>query len=82
MSNITESLCKDPQGGNITLGFACNINRKTQASDIHTWIKLMQVWGKLNTNMPHVSLPESRLKAHCDLQYCINELEIKSKSLK
>jgi len=41
-------------------GDVCNINRKTQTYDIHSWIMLMQVWGYTEARLPHVKLPEAR----------------------
>ena len=43
--------------------------------DLHAWIMLMQVWGAHSGTQPHLSLAESRHKAHTLLMRCHNELQ-------
>jgi len=60
----------------MNLGEVCNINKEPQVNDIQQWIMLMQVWGAHIGNMPHLTLAESRHKAHSFLQICHDKLEM------
>ena len=40
-SKLTDAICFLNKGGNMNLGYVCNLNRKVRPSDIRTWIMLM-----------------------------------------
>jgi len=42
--------------------------------ELRNWVMLMQVWGRQNPKIPHLSLPHCRLQAHQDLDLCIEKL--------
>ena len=68
LSQCSELLCHLPKGAILHLGEVCNMHRVTKVEDLHSWIMLMQVWGAHSGNQPHLTLAESRYKAHALLQ--------------
>ena len=74
LSYCTELLCQLPKGAILHLGEVCNMHRIARVEDLHSWIMLMQVWGAHSGNQPHLTLAESRYKAHTLLQQCHDKL--------